>query len=102
MSQSDDSSPGLDYIQSALEATCGALMMLESVREPTVGGTADDSAAQQHVSRAIASLHHAIEELRLAHDPDASIIGLGFVVRTGPQRVGKERRRPQSSPRRTA
>jgi hypothetical protein len=103
MSNPHDSSSPSYYIQNALEAACDSLMALESIRAPaeTPGSAVDGS--QLHVGQAIASLRHAISELRLAHDHDASMVGLGFVVATAPVRPPKRHRRGgQSSPRRTA
>jgi hypothetical protein len=92
MSEFHESNQVLDYVQNALEASCDALMTLESIRESRVDGPDEVSTTQLHVAQAIASLRHAISELRLAHDTDVSAVGLGFVVPTGPRRTGKERR----------
>ena len=93
MSQSDNSRPAPDSVRNALESSCDALMMLESIREATVNSSAEASAAQLHVAEAIAALRLAISKLRLAHDHDASMVGLGFVVSTGSKSVGKGQRR---------
>jgi len=100
MSDPDDSRPTPDYVQNALEASCDALMTLESIRT-VPAGDGSEPGAQLHVAQAIASLRHAISELRLAHDHDASMVGLGFVVKTVPGRP-QNRRGRQARPRRTA
>jgi hypothetical protein len=71
------------YVQNALEATCDALMTLESCRAASSGRR---SSLQLHVTRAIGSLRQAISELRQARGDDDSIVAHGFVVRTGRQR----------------
>jgi hypothetical protein len=94
MTQPNDRTPATDYIQNALEATCDALMTLESI--PASGETsrasgAASAASDLHVAQAIASLRHAISELRLAHAHEGSALALGFVMRP------RSRRRPRSS-----
>jgi hypothetical protein len=93
MTQPNDRTPATDYIQNALEATCDALMTLESI--PAAGetsrGGAAAAASDLHVAQAIASLRHAISELRLAHAHEGSALALGFVMRP------RSRRRPRSS-----
>jgi hypothetical protein len=72
-----------DTLQSALEASCDALMTLQSIEH---GAREDEEpcAARRHVVQAIDSLRFAIDELRLAREEDASIVGHGFVVRADP------------------
>jgi hypothetical protein len=95
----DNQSLDPDTLQSALEASCDALMTLQSLDR----GTREPSPALGHVAQAIDSLRFAIEQLRLARDEDSSIVGMGFVVRSEP---GSRRRGAtpgdQVSPRRTA
>jgi hypothetical protein len=86
-----------DNLQSALEASCDALMMVESAR------FTGDFGADGHVERAIESLRGAIDELRLARDEEASMVGLGFVVRADARRLaGPRSPASHASPRRTA
>jgi hypothetical protein len=96
MSDSDCQRP--DYVQNALEATCDALITLESIR----ASPARDRKADLQVVQAMSSLRQAISELRLAHaEEDESMVGLGFVVRTNARRRAATPV-PQASPRRTA
>jgi hypothetical protein len=97
MSESHPQGP--DYVQNALEATCDALMTLESIR---VAPSDRGWSSELQVGQAIASLRQAISELRLAYGDDASMVGLGFVVRTPPQRRDERPRVPHARPRRTA
>jgi hypothetical protein len=73
-----------DKLQTALEASCDALMMLQSMELAADRGDddddGDDSLAHQHVREATESLRCAIVELRQARSQDASVVGLGFVV----------------------
>jgi hypothetical protein len=96
---SDSHCQGPDYVQNALEATCDALMALESIR---VAPGARGRSSELQVAQAIASLRQAISELRLARGEEESMVALGFVVGTSPQRRGKRPRVPQARPRRTA
>jgi hypothetical protein len=96
---SDSHCQGPDYVQNALEATCDALMTLETIR--AAPGPRSGSSELQ-VAQAIASLRQAIIELRLARGEEESAVALGFVVRTSPQRRAKRRPVPQARPRRTA
>jgi hypothetical protein len=73
-----------DHVQNALEATCDALMTLEAI------GVVEDAAGSPgkrvRLAQAIASLRRGVTELRLAHGADESVVALGFVVDTGPER----------------
>jgi hypothetical protein len=99
MTHPRDYLPLLDHIEAALEATCAAVMSLESI--DILAATADVENVQGHVATAILSLRHAIGELRDAQQRGASGLALGFVL-------ARERRAPgdgipgQSRPRRTA
>lgn len=104
MNESHDTRTVVDFVYSALEATCDALMTLESIRDSAAAVRASaPSASEPHVAQAIASLRHAIAELRLARSRDTSPIALGFVVRSTCELPGETRRRTgQPRPRRTA
>jgi len=71
--------PTGDHIEIALEESCGALMMLESI-----GARADKaaplSAVQACVEQAILALRQVIGELRMARSEAMSPIALGFVI----------------------
>jgi hypothetical protein len=88
MSLPHDSSLDPHRLQTALDASCDALMMLQSL-DPAPGAS-EVCAAHQHIRRATKSLRCAIEQLRLAHGEEPSMVGLGFVVRTesGRRRAG--------------
>jgi hypothetical protein len=69
-----------DQFESVLEASCGILVTLESIRVQT-GAAADEVAkVQSHIHQAIASLRGAIAELRMACSSTGSPAVLGFVA----------------------
>ncbi len=70
--------PGSHDVETALEASCGLLMALESIRSQT--SDADVLRVHAHVQQAIEFVRRAITELRLAHSNTASPIALGFVA----------------------
>jgi hypothetical protein len=76
-----NSTPDSDQLQSALEASCDALMTLQSMDREATNRRSDGSSPWLHVTEAIESLRSAITELRLARDEEESMVGLGFVVR---------------------
>jgi hypothetical protein len=81
----DADGSGLDHVYSALEATCDALMTLESVAV-ALGDRGGEAGVPVHVAQAIASLRRAIRDLRLARGTEESAVALGFVVETSPGR----------------
>jgi hypothetical protein len=95
--------PALDRIEAALEASCGALVTLESIKP----GPADDlrgiDGTHGHLRLAIGSLREAIEELRLAQSKGSSALASGFVLEgNGRAPRGVQPDPGQSKPRRTA
>jgi hypothetical protein len=99
---SDVAGPHSDAVLTALEATCDALMTLESGRAEADERISDP--ARHHLGEAIALLRRAMEELRLARGRQESVVGRGFVVSQAPP-VADRRSRPvpaQERPRRTA
>ena len=88
----DSAGSGLDYVYNALEATCDALMTLESIAV-TLGDGGGEPGVPVSVSQAIASLRRAIGDLRLARGADESVLALGFVVDTSPGRHPDRTRR---------
>lgn len=69
------------HIQTALEASCGALIVLESIRP-----RAEDHATEElcrPIQQAIDSLRQAIVELRSASDHGPSRLPKEFVLRAG-------------------
>jgi hypothetical protein len=72
-----------DRFETALEASCGVLVTLESIY-----GHADASAGelmnlQTHLQQAIESVRRAITELRLARTKAPAPMALGFVAAAG-------------------
>ena len=95
--------PALDRIEDALEASCGALIALESIACPASDRPYEPDGIQEHVGHAIRSLREAIDVLRSAHSDGVDGLAMGFVLkrnesaaRDGTREVG------QSKPRRTA
>ena len=74
---SDSTCPQPDDVRSALEATCDALMTLESVRATTDDCSWDE---ERHLIEAIGLLRQTIRELRLARGDQESVVARGFVV----------------------
>jgi hypothetical protein len=95
--------PALDRVEAALEASCAALVTLESINPGAADGTSDIDATQRHVGLAISALRDAIEELRLAQSDGSSALAIGFVLK-GRDRAprGSTADSGQSNPRRTA
>jgi hypothetical protein len=105
MAHPRDYLPALDRIEAALEASCGALVTLESINPDALDGP-DPAVMRGHVGDAIKSLRHTIEELRLAQNNGACALAIGFVLK-GNGRVPRAVEPPpsdpgQSKPRRTA
>jgi hypothetical protein len=103
MTHPRDYLPGLDRIEDALEASCGALVALESIACPVSDRAYEPDGIQEHVGQAIRSLRQAIEVLRSAHSDGVDGLAMGFVLkrsesaaRDGTPEVA------QSKPRRTA
>lgn len=94
--------PALDLIEAALEASCGALVTLETIDAGRADGLSDVDGTQGHVRLAIRSLREVIEELRLAQSNGSSALANGFVMK-GHGRASRANPDPgQSKPRRTA
>jgi hypothetical protein len=92
--------PLLDRIEIALDATCDALMTLQSTDAlSTIGG---DKQVQGHVERAISHLRHTVDELRDAHTQGQTGLSLGFVLARDGRTSNVDGGSDQSSPRRTA
>ena len=84
MRYASDCRPTPDHVETALDASCGTLIALESIRARMTNGAVDHRSLQAHITDAIASLTEAIGELRLAQDEHASALAFGFVLRAGP------------------
>jgi hypothetical protein len=96
-----DSSLDQEKLQTVLETSCDALMMLQSMDRGH--GATDNPQAYQHLLLATESLRSTIAELRLARDEEASVVGLGFVVRGDARHLpSRPRVSAQARPRRTA
>jgi hypothetical protein len=98
--------PTLDRIEAALEASCGALVTLESINSVARDGSDEPDAMGGHVGLAIRSLRDVIEELRLAQSNGACALAIGFVLKGNgrvPRAVDPVPLDPgQPKPRRTA
>ena len=100
MTHPRDYLPVLDRIGVALEATCDALMTLQSIDVlPEMSESGDGEA---HVAFAIAHLRHAIDELRDAQAQGQTGLALGFVLARDQRNWNRDGESGQSSPRRTA
>jgi hypothetical protein len=76
-----DCLPALDRIEAALEATCAALMTLESMNPGSVDAIGGAAGTEAHVQLAISRLRDAVEELRLAQSDGSSALAIGFVLK---------------------
>jgi hypothetical protein len=99
MTHPRDYLPILDHIEAALEASCGALITLQSI---DVDSTPNRDGMHGHIAEAIYSLRHAIDELRSAQSRGASGLALGFVLARGRRCPAQDPDDGQSRPRRTA
>ena len=100
MTHPRDYLPILDRIGVALEATCDALITLQSI--DVQPGMDQDPRAEGRVARAILHLQHAIEELRDAQAQGQTGLALGFVLARDRLSSSDDGPTGQSSPRRTA
>ena len=76
--------PVPDHAQTALEASCGALIAMESIRARMCEPTPEIEAALALATQAIAELRQAIKELRLAREKlTARQLPSGFVLAAG-------------------
>jgi hypothetical protein len=92
--------PLLDRIGTALEATCDALLTLQSIE--VLPGVPEDGPGEGHIARAIAHLRHAIDELRDLQAQGETGLALGFVLARDQDESDGGRGTGQSIPRRTA
>jgi hypothetical protein len=100
MTHPRDYLPVLDRLGAALEATCDALMALQSIDVlPTL---LESEPEDGHVERAIAHLRHAVDELRDAQAQGQTGLALGFVLARDQRGLTSDGEPDQSSPRRTA
>jgi hypothetical protein len=99
MTHPRDYLPVLDRIGAALEATCDALITLQSI--DVLPGIADDPGEVQ-VAEAIFHLRQAIDQLRDAQAKGQTGLALGFVLAGEKRESDREAPASQSSPRRTA
>jgi hypothetical protein len=100
MTHPRDYLPVLDRIGAALEATCDALMALQSIDVlPAMPGSEQGNG---HVECAISHLRHAVDELRDAQAKGQTGLALGFVLARDQRSVTSDSEPGQSSPRRTA
>lgn len=99
MTHPRDYLPVLDRIGAALEATCDALITLQSI--DVLPGIAEDPGEVQ-VAEAISHLRQAIDQLRDAQAKGQTGLALGFVLAGEKRESDLRDRASQSSPRRTA
>lgn len=85
----------------ALDATCDALMTLQSIDIPPPG-MPEKGRAGGHVAKAISHLRDAIDELRDAQVHGQTGLALGFVLGRDERNSNGEREQAQSRPWRTA
>ncbi len=71
---------GEDEAEIALEASCGVLIMLESIRRHADDSAGEFVGVQGHVQQAIESLRGVIMQLRMAHSETVFPMALGFVA----------------------
>lgn len=99
MTHPRDYLPVLDRIGVALEATCDALMTLQSIDAlPSI----EDAGGEAHIDQAISHLRQAIDELRDAQAERHNGLALGFVLAADRRQSDRNDELNQSSPRRTA
>jgi hypothetical protein len=99
MTHPRDYLPVLDRIEAALEATCDALMTLQSIEAlPSI----PNDPGRVHVAQAISQLRQAIDELRDAQAEGQTGLALGFVLAGDRREPGHKDPGCHSSPRRTA
>jgi hypothetical protein len=91
----------LDRIGVALEATCDALMTLQSI-DVLPNDIEEDGNGAGHVARAMSHLRSAVEELRNAQAHGQTGLAFGFVLARDQRSSSGEGEPDQSSPRRTA
>jgi hypothetical protein len=100
MSHPRDYLPVLDRIGAALEATCDALMALQSI--DVLPNRPESEEGEGHVERAVSHLRHAVDELRDAQAQGQTGLALGFVLARDQRSLTIDGEPGQSSPRRTA
>jgi hypothetical protein len=98
MTHPRDYLPVLDRIGVALEATCDALMTLESI--DVLPGMDEDAHTEGHVAQAVSHLQHAIQELREAQVRGQTGLALGFVLAQGRRTTAGPINRARGEPRR--
>ena len=76
-----DCLPALDGIEAALEATCAALVTLESMKPGGADALGVVAGTEAHVLLAIRRLRDAVEQLRLAQSDGSSALAIGFVLK---------------------
>jgi hypothetical protein len=97
MTNPRDYLPALDQIEAALEASCGALITLESLSSGAAERAGTDP-AQDPLGRAISSLREVIDALRLAQCDASDALALGFVLEGSPAAGREARNPPQTNP----
>jgi hypothetical protein len=100
MTHPRDYLPVLDRIGAALEATCDALMTLQSI--DVLPSRPEHDRGEGQVARAVSHLRQAIDELRDAQAQGQTGLAMGFVLARDQRNLTADGDPGQSSPRRTA
>jgi hypothetical protein len=72
--------PIADYVERALEASCGALIALEQIHAARPYDGRDMDLVQARVAQATQMFRQAITSLRLVDDREPSWLAFGFVL----------------------
>jgi hypothetical protein len=80
MAHTGDCPPALESLETALKASCCALIALECIQTRTGEIETSLAAAQSETTQAIASIREAIGALRGGDPARATVLGLGFVL----------------------
>lgn len=70
-----------EVVAAVLDASCGALIALESIHGQMTERAAEADAMQEHIRRTMRSLREAIDSLRAAQSDGADPLALGFVLK---------------------
>jgi signal transduction histidine kinase len=84
-------------LQTALEASCGVLMLLETIRRDGEQSAGAVARVQAHLQQSIESVRRSITQLRMARSEMVSPMALGFVV-ASPLDRRSQRTEPGSRP----
>jgi len=83
-----DTTRMLGRLEVALEASCGALVALESTRARASEPRSDVDSVEAEIRRSIACLREAMDELRSLSGERTSVVADGFVLDTASESPG--------------